>query len=61
MAGPITRAEFISTLLRLTALGSRSQPDHLGDEGLAGRVVEQVDEPEAGGQHVDLATGRRSA
>ena len=26
MAGPITRAEFISTLFRLTALGSRSRP-----------------------------------
>ena len=26
MAGPMTRAEFISTLLRLTALGSSSIP-----------------------------------
>ena len=26
MAGPITRAEFMSTLLRLTALGKRSLP-----------------------------------
>ena len=26
IAGPMTRAEFISTLLRLTALGNRSRP-----------------------------------
>ena len=34
------------TLLRLTALGRRSMPDHLGDERLPGRIVEQVDHAE---------------
>ena len=35
-------------------VGQQVEPDHLGDEGLAGRVVEQVDEPEPRRQHVDL-------
>ena len=39
MAGPTARAEFTSTLLRLTAFLSSSGPDHLLDEGLAHRVV----------------------
>ena len=63
MAGPITRAEFISTLLRLTALGSRSSPTisetKVCRAGLSNRftnprpAASDVDLPQVGGVRHD--------
>ena len=52
-AGPTTRELFITTLLRPTAFGELLATDHLHHEGLAGRVVEDVHEPEQHREHVD--------
>ena len=54
MAGPITRAEFISTLLRLTALGNRSSPTISDTKVWRAGLSKRFTKPRPGREHVDL-------
>ena len=52
-AGPTIRAAWTMTLLRLTALTTRSAPTISIDEALAGRVVDRVDRAHREDREVD--------
>ena len=59
MAGPITRAEFISTLLRLTALGSSSSPTISETKVWRAGLSNRLTNPRPGREHVDLPQDHR--
>ena len=54
MAGPTTREAFMTTVLRLTALGRSSRPTISITKVWRAGIVEHVDETEQRGQEVDL-------
>ena len=53
-AGPTSRAVWKLAELRLTALRTSVGADHLDDEGLPGRVVDDGDHAEQEGDQVDV-------